>query len=79
MADSPEVIEAKEKTNDREFYLERVKEIPTLIEWANDEIRDDKEVIMNAVKKDSGALEFASKRLKNDKEVILEEIGRAHV
>ena len=27
MADSPEVIEAKEKTNDREFFLNRVKEI----------------------------------------------------
>ena len=24
MADSPEVIEAKEKTNDREFFLNRV-------------------------------------------------------
>ena len=49
MADSPEVIEAKEKTNDREFFLNRVKEIPSLIEWANEEIRDDKDVIMNAL------------------------------
>lgn len=52
MADSKEVIEAKEKTNDREYYLEVVKKNPMLIEWANDEIRNDKEVIMEAVKAD---------------------------
>ena len=67
MADSPEVIEAKEKTNDREFFLNRVKEIPSLIEWANEEIRDDKDVIMNALEAGGGALEFASNRLKDDK------------
>ena len=38
MADSPEVIEAREKTNDRAYFLENVKKIPNLIEWANDEI-----------------------------------------
>ena len=63
MADSAEVIEAKQKTNDREFYLERVKTMPLLIEWANDSIRDDKEVLLTAVKVDGGALEFASNRL----------------
>lgn len=76
MADSLEVIEARERTNDREFFFERVKEIPTLIEWANDEIRDDKDVIMNAVKADSGALEFASDRLKDDKDIILEAVAK---
>ena len=49
MADSPEIIEAREKTNDRGYFLEVVKEIPSLIEWANDDIRADKEVIMNAI------------------------------
>ena len=43
MADSVEVVEAKQKTNDRDFYLERVKTMPLLIEWANDKIRDDKD------------------------------------
>lgn len=79
MADSIEVIEAKEKTNDREFYFERVKQMPTLIEWANEEIRDDKEVIMNAVKVDGGVLEFASDRLKDDKEVLLTAVARSRM
>ena len=37
MADSPEVIEAREKTNDREYFSKIVLDNPTLIEWANDE------------------------------------------
>ena len=52
MADSPEVIEAREKRDDRDFFLSRVEEMPNLIEWANDQIRDDKEVIMKAIKSD---------------------------
>ena len=56
MADSVEVIEAKEKMNDKDFYFEIVKTMPTLIEWANDEIRDDKEIILNAVQVDGGII-----------------------
>ena len=50
MADTPEVIEVKEKTDDKKYYEEIVKTNPVLIEWANDEIRDNKEIILNAVK-----------------------------
>ena len=51
MADSPEVIEAREKTNDKEFFRERVKTMPLLIEWANEEIRDDKNIMLEACRK----------------------------
>ena len=47
MADSPEVIEAREKKDDREYYANIVETYPTLIEWANDEIRDDKEKVIS--------------------------------
>jgi hypothetical protein len=52
MPEPKEVIEAREKINDREFFLERVKTMPLLIEWANDEIRNDKEILLTAVKMD---------------------------
>ena len=61
-----EVIEAQEKSNDLEFFKERVKTMPLLIEWASDEIRDNKEVLLTAVKVDGGALEFASNNLKKE-------------
>ena len=61
MADSSEVIEAKENKDNRDFFYKIVEKTPTLIEWANDEIRNDKEIILKAVKIDGGALEFASK------------------
>ncbi len=48
MADSPEVIEAREKTNDKAYFSKIVETNPTLIEWANDEIRDDKEIMLKA-------------------------------
>ena len=70
MADSPEVIEAREKKDDREYYANIVETYPTLIEWANDEIRDDKEILLKAVTVDGGALEIASNRLKIDKDII---------
>ena len=38
MAESIEVIEAREKKDDKIFFVERVKTMPLLIEWANDEI-----------------------------------------
>ena len=75
MPEPLEVIEARQKTNDREFFLERVKTMPLLIEWANDEIRDRKEVLLTAVKVDGGALEFASKNLKDDKDILLEAVS----
>ena len=46
MADSPEVIEARERTNDKEYFSKVIKTNPTLIEWANEEIRDDKDIIL---------------------------------
>ena len=52
MADSPEIIEAREKANDKEYYANVVKLNPLLIEWANDEIRDCKEILLDAVKVD---------------------------
>jgi hypothetical protein len=52
MPEPKEVIEAREKTNDRAFFLERVRTMPLLIEWANDEIRNDKEILLTAVKMD---------------------------
>ena len=79
MPEPREVIEAREKKDDREFFLNRVKEMPLLIEWANDEIRDDKEILLEAVKVDGGALEFASSRLKNDKDVLLSAVSQARV
>ena len=36
MAESQEVIEAREKTNDREYYFNIVETMPLLIEWANE-------------------------------------------
>ncbi len=48
MADSPEVIEARERTNDKEYFSKIIKTNPTLIEWANEEIRDDKDIILEA-------------------------------
>ena len=48
MADSPEVIEARERTNDKEYFSKIIKTNPTLIEWANDEIRDDKNIMLEA-------------------------------
>ena len=71
MAEDIEITKAREKTDDRNYYLEIVSENPMLIEWANAEIRDDKEVILKAVNTDGGALEFASDRLKDDKDVVL--------
>ena len=55
-----EVLEAQEKKDDLEFFKERVKTMPLLIEWANDEIRNNKEVVLSAVKVDGGALELES-------------------
>ena len=72
-----EVLEAQARTNDLEFFKERVKTMPLLIEWANDEIRNNKEVLLTAVKIDGGALEFASDNLKNDKDVLLEAVSQA--
>ena len=71
MAEDIEITKAREKTDDRNYYLEIVSENPMLIEWANAEIRDDKEVILKAVNTDGGALEFARDRLKDDKDVVL--------
>ena len=42
-----EVIEARNKTNDKEFFRETVKTMPLLIEWANEEIRDDKNILID--------------------------------
>ena len=52
MADSPEVIEARENKNNRDYFKNIVKKNPLLIEWASDEIRDDKDIILEAVKID---------------------------
>ena len=52
MADSAEVIEAKSNKDDRQYFLNIVKTMPLLIEWANDKIKDDKEVMLEAVKVD---------------------------
>ena len=41
-------IEAREKTADREFFAEKVKAMPLLLEWANLEIRDDKNIMLEA-------------------------------
>ena len=49
MADSSEVIEAREKSNDREYYFKIVETMPLLIEWANEEIRADKEIIFSVI------------------------------
>ena len=48
MADSPDVIEARERTNDKEYFSKIIKTNPTIIEWANDEIRDDKNIMLEA-------------------------------
>ena len=77
MADSPEVIEAREKTNDKEYFSKIIEKYPTLIEWANEEIRDDKEIMLKACSIDGGVLEFASDRLKDDKEIILKSVTQA--
>ena len=46
MAEDIAVIEAREKTNDKEYFKAVVETNPLLIEWANEEIRDDKEIIL---------------------------------
>ena len=71
MAEDRGVLEAKEHTNDKKYFLEIIKTMPLLIEWANDEIRDDKEVFLEALKVDGGALEFASDRLKEDRKSVV--------
>ena len=74
---APEVLEAQSKSDDLEFFKERVKTMPLLIEWANTDIQNNKEVLMSAVKVDGGALEFASDDLKNDKDVLLAAVTQA--
>ena len=45
MAENQEVIEAQANSHDRQFFLNKVSELPNLIEWADEKIRNDKEVI----------------------------------
>ena len=56
MAENQEIIEARENTHNREYYLNKVNENPCLIEWADEKIRDDKEIVLKAVSVDGGAL-----------------------
>ena len=77
MPEPREVIEARENMDNRAYFEKIVKEMPLLIEWANDEIRDDKEIMMEAVKRDGGALEFASDRLKDDKDILITSVSRS--
>lgn len=65
-----EIEQLKENSDNKQFYMDAVKESGLFIEWASDELKNDKELVMEAVKQNPGALEFASTQLKANKQVV---------
>ena len=68
---APEILEAQSKSNDLEFFKERVQTMPLLIEWANEDIQNDKDILLAAVNQAGWTGCYASEALRDDKDVIL--------
>ncbi|MBR8733134.1 hypothetical protein IX329_000707 [Fusobacterium necrophorum] len=51
--------------------LKKIEEKPSLLEYADEEIKNDKKVILSAIKKAWYVFRFASKQLRADREVVL--------
>lgn len=61
----------KQKWDNKEYVLFRVKKNGATFEYASERLQSDKEVLMAALKSSPNVLRWASKELKSDREVIL--------
>lgn len=79
MPEPIEVVKIKEKYNDREYVLKAVSEQGSLLDYADESLKDDKYVVLAAIENNPEALEFASDRLKDDKEVVFNSVSKARM
>ena len=68
---------AKAKVNEEEKILEKLKNYPYLLAYADDKYKDDIKIVTLAIKKNGRILEYASKRLQ-DNEALVHEAVRSN-
>lgn len=76
MPEPIEVTEMRKNSSNRDYVLENVSKQGSLLEFADDSLKDDNEIVLEAIKNNPEALEFASDRLKGDREVVFNSVSK---
>ena len=79
MPEPIEITKIKENYNNREYVLKAVSEQGSLLDFAEESLKDDKEIVLTAIANNPEALEFASDRLKSDREVVYNSVSKVRM
>ena len=79
MPEPIEITKMKENYNNREYVLNAVSKQGSLLDFADEKLRDDKEIVLAAIENNPEALEFASDRLKTDREVVYSSVSKVRL